>query len=482
MKLWLDGKDTFKYFYSLRYQKPLSHVNSTWASQQGCAANHTVLCRVLPHLCKAILLQLFLCPLWRQFKGCNFPILTSLPCSWSLSPHLICHIDIETQNNVVCMVRTWTWWSSWSIPGDTITSEVLQYITNIPMGSPPNIYHCPVFCNLWLSSHGSMLTPKGEPSPFQSCLCASGQWEAWRDLPASSASCPRPLRCAAPAPAGLHGPRRKGQQLDTHTHSPGALSIAKCSHTELLGWNSLQILGGLGRTGLGQLGSANPRISLTDSARVRPRWTTFRPLPVSTFSFKQHLNKPEGSHTNIWKQRSQKKLWRVPSEVFKWETELDCSNVTFKRNISIVVFPLVGCGAISQERNKETDLVYTDKSLWMSLLKSINSIWNNTEHISYTDRTMDNKGKSQQIHDVFYRTRSAEMGNNYPMATTFPVWKELSMGQSIKTCLSRHMGNEASLWSSPRSQEIIWNFMARAALPEKARQWCPPVKVCQKTW
>lgn len=81
MKLWLDGKDTFKYFYSLRYQKPLSHVNSTWASQQGCAANHTVLCRVLPHLCKAILLQLFLCPLWRQFKGCNFPILTSLPCS-----------------------------------------------------------------------------------------------------------------------------------------------------------------------------------------------------------------------------------------------------------------------------------------------------------------------------------------------------------------------------------------------------------------
>lgn len=47
--------------------------------------------------------------------------------------------------------------------------------------------------------------------------------------------------------------------------------------------------------------------------------------------------------------------------------------------------------------------------------------------------TMDNKGKSQQIRDVFYGTGSAEMGNNYPMAKNFPVWKELPMVQNIKT-------------------------------------------------
>lgn len=78
-----------------------------------------------------------------------------------------------------------------------------------------------------------------------------------------------------------------------------------------------------------------------------------------------------------------------------------------------------------------------EKSLWMFLLKHINFISNNTEHISYSDMTMDNKGKSQQIHDAFYRIRSAGMGNNYPMAKTFPGWKELSMGQSTKAMLEQ---------------------------------------------
>lgn len=50
---------------------------------------------------------------------------------------------------------------------------------------------------------------------------------------------------------------------------------------------------------------------------------------------------------------------------------------------------------------------------------------------------MDNKGKSQQISDVFYGTKSAEVGKSYPMAKNFPVWKELSMGQSIKTMLEQ---------------------------------------------
>lgn len=130
---------------------------------------------------------------------------------------------------------------------------------------------------------------------------------------------------------------------------------------------------------------------------------------------------------------NQNQPWLVPSDAFKWETELDCSNITFERNISIAVFPLLDCGAIPQERKKQTGLVYTEKSLWMFLLKHINSIWNNTEHISCTDMTMDNKGKSQRIRDVFYGTRSAEMGNNYPMAKNFPVWKELLMVQNIKT-------------------------------------------------
>lgn len=78
-----------------------------------------------------------------------------------------------------------------------------------------------------------------------------------------------------------------------------------------------------------------------------------------------------------------------------------------------------------------------EKSLWMFLLKHINSISNNTEHISYSDTATDNKGTSQQIHDVFYGIRSAGMGNNYPMVKTFPVWKELSMGQSTKPMLEQ---------------------------------------------
>lgn len=230
MKLWLDGKVAFRYFYSLRCQKPLSHVNSTWASQQGCAANHTAPCKVLPHLCKAILLQLFLYPLWRQFKGCNFLILTSLPCSlksfntWDL-PHWYWNIKQrglhgEELDSMILMG-----------PFQVTPSSVKSFHTSptFPYAVHQTFITAQSFPTSWLSSHGSILTPsplqesapKCGPSPFQSCLCASGQWEVWRDLPASSASCPRPLRSGAPAPAGLHSPTRKGSGIRLHILTTG---------------------------------------------------------------------------------------------------------------------------------------------------------------------------------------------------------------------------------------------------------------------
>lgn len=101
-------------------------------------------------------------------------------------------------------------------------------------------------------------------------------------------------------------------------------------------------------------------------------------------------------HTAVFENKEAKKSCDL-SPAFKWKTELDCSNITFKRSISIAVFPSVDCGAIPQKRKKQMDLVYMEASLRMFLLKRINSIPNNTEHISYTDMTTDSKGKSQQI-------------------------------------------------------------------------------------
>lgn len=147
---------------------------------------------------------------------------------WSLSPHLICHIDIETQNNVVCMVRTWTWWSWWSIPGDTITSEVLQYITNIPMGSPPNIYHCPVFCNLWLSSHAD---PQGwalTVSKLPLCIRSMGGLKRSASVVSFLSTAP-PLRSSCSCRTARPQEERTAVR---HTHTHQGHSALLNAHTQ----------------------------------------------------------------------------------------------------------------------------------------------------------------------------------------------------------------------------------------------------------
>lgn len=117
------------------------------------------------------------------------------------------------------MLRSWTQWSSWIHSSDTIITEVLQCITNIPT-SNITAQSCAAKDPSWHPpQRGS--AAKHELSPFQSCLCASGRWEVWRDLPVLSASCPLPLRSGAPAPAGLHGPKRKGIAIRLNTLTRG---------------------------------------------------------------------------------------------------------------------------------------------------------------------------------------------------------------------------------------------------------------------